>query len=84
VPSVKNVSNDRLYDAINSMRLELKADITDLRKQFDEEQLQIKQGVQEIEKQQQCIAAFFNQPPAERISNLKLSSLDVCKNVVKQ
>jgi hypothetical protein len=32
---VANVTNERLYDALNSMRLELKADITDLRRQFE-------------------------------------------------
>lgn len=31
----KNVTNDRLYDAINSTRLELKADISDIRRQFE-------------------------------------------------
>lgn len=32
---VASVTNERLYDALNSMRLELKSDITDLRRQFE-------------------------------------------------
>lgn len=31
----KSITNDKLYDAINSTRLELKGDIRDLRSQFD-------------------------------------------------
>lgn len=31
----KNVTNDRLYDAITNTRLELKADISDIRHQFE-------------------------------------------------
>jgi hypothetical protein len=31
----KPITNDRLYEAINSTRLELKGDITDLRRQFE-------------------------------------------------
>lgn len=31
----KSITNDRLYEAINSTRLELKGDIKDLRGQFD-------------------------------------------------
>lgn len=31
----KSITNDKLYDAINSTRLELKGDIRDLRGQFD-------------------------------------------------
>jgi uncharacterized protein with von Willebrand factor type A (vWA) domain len=31
----KTITNDKLYDAINSTRLELKGDIRDLRSQFD-------------------------------------------------
>lgn len=33
--TVRPITNDKLYDAINSTRLELKGDITDLRRQFD-------------------------------------------------
>lgn len=35
MPSGRPISNDRLYDALNSMRLELKSDIGDLRRQFE-------------------------------------------------
>lgn len=31
----KPITNDRLYDALNDMRLELKQDIGDLRRQFE-------------------------------------------------
>lgn len=31
----KSITNDKLYDSLNSMRLELKGDIRDLRNQFD-------------------------------------------------
>lgn len=33
--NVRTITNDKLYDALNSMRLELKGDIRDLRNQFD-------------------------------------------------
>jgi hypothetical protein len=33
--ATRPITNDRLYEAINSTRLELKGDITDLRRQFD-------------------------------------------------
>lgn len=35
MPNGHTYSNDKLYEAINSMRLELKGDIRDLRNQFD-------------------------------------------------
>jgi len=35
MPSSENITNSKIYDLLNAMRLELKGDIRDLRNQFD-------------------------------------------------
>ncbi len=48
--------------------------------ELDKQQQSINNGVQSIEKEQQCIAAFFLQP--NRL-NITLDKLKVCNDIVK-
>ncbi len=51
-----------------------------LYKRLDGQQQAIKQGVDSIKQEQQCIAAFFLQPDR---TNITVANLKICNNVVE-